>query len=681
MASESRAGVGKRIPRRWTWGILALILALAAFLRVYRLDTVPPGLTHDESAHLQDARRIWEGARPIYLQTANGREPFFDYVTAPLVGLFGLSIAVGRVSSVLWGLALIVVTYLALKQPLGEEGALAVALLMAVSFWSLSTSRQALRSITMPVLFAGATALFWRGLYADERRRRWGCFAAAGALLGLDFYTYMPARAMWAVLVLFWLSLALTDRRRFVASWRGVALMLVVMVAMAAPLLIYLARFPEVEQRVLELAAPLQSALAGDFSLLWARLRDSVLMFSHLGDTHWMYNVAGRPLLPPSLAILFYLGIAVAFFRLRRPVARLLLLWLGVGIAPAMVTGLESSSLRAIAAQPAVFGLCVLPLVEVWERRRGWVRKALVTGFVLLSVLIAAEAAQTYFVEWAGHRDVRVAYHTHLMVEADYLDQGVPGVVGISTFYPRDPHDPSAMEALTEVSPSRLRWFDGRGALVFPAVGRSQVLIPSAVSLDPVLEEMVEANARVLPALDMEPTDLVSEVAVFEWDALDALQAQLAAADRTAGIYPAGGFPACCTYADVDLPVELGGHLTLLGYRLFTPQVEAGGEVVLVTFWQVHAPVEAELALFAQMVDEGGLVVGQVDRLDAPAWNWHAGEAFAQVHRFLVAEDAAPGFYHLQVGAYRRADWARLPVLEDGNPVDDRILLHPLEVE
>jgi 4-amino-4-deoxy-L-arabinose transferase-like glycosyltransferase len=658
---------------------LTLILLLAAALRLCRLDAVPPGVTHDEAAHVQDARRIWEGARPIYLESAKGREPFYDYVTAPLVGLAGMRVFTGRFSAVMWGLALLALTYALLRPILGWGGAAGTALLMAVAFWPLSTSRQALRSITMPVLFTGAVWFFWRGMYGGPLSdRRLGWFAAAGALLGLGFYTYMPARAAWVVPLLLWLSLFLTDRARFRARWQGVALMMAVMVVIAAPLLIYLARHPELEIRVTELAHPLRAALAGDWRLLLGRVRQAALMFSHRGDTHWMYNLSGRPLLPAPLAVLFYVGLVLALLQVGRPGMRLLLLWLLVGIAPALVTGVESSSLRAIAAQPAVFGLCAFPLAQLGRRTRIWWVLSVV--WLALAGWVAVDAAPTYFIEWAQNRDVRVAYHAHLAAEADYLERQAPeAAVGLFAFYPDRPHDPYAMEVLLGGRAPRLRWFDGRGALVFPAGSEARLLVPSVLQFDPALEAMVAPHARPLPPIDLYPTDFVTQVAVLAWDPAATLADALPRSDGPVSVFSDGVLASVDDYQPLSLPVLVGEQLRMIGYRLSTARVTPGDQLAVTTWWQVGGP-EEELVLFSHVLNDAGEVVVQADRLDAPAWNWHAGDTFAQVHRLTLPADVALGTYHLQVGAYRSADGTRLPVRVGDEAVDDRILLQPLEV-
>jgi hypothetical protein len=79
-------------------------------------------------------------------------------------------------------------------------------------------------------------------------------------------------------------------------------------------------------------------------------------------------------------------------------------------------------------------------------------------------------------------------------------------------------------------------------------------------------------------------------------------------------------------------------------------------------------------------LDGKNVVVGQEDRLDAPAWNWRSGDIFAQLHRFRMDADASPGLYQLEVGMYTDHDLARLPIIVDGTSIDDRILLQPLEI-
>ncbi|MBN1316661.1 MAG: glycosyltransferase family 39 protein, partial [Anaerolineales bacterium] len=144
--------------------IPTLIVLVAFTLRIVDLDGAPPGITHDEAAHLNDAQRIVDGYRPIYLTTAYGREPFFDYITATFVYAFGMTIKTGRLVSALWGTALVVLVYAWCRNAFDRNIAILSAILLAISFWPVSTSRQILRSVTMPVLLTAAIFFFWKAV-------------------------------------------------------------------------------------------------------------------------------------------------------------------------------------------------------------------------------------------------------------------------------------------------------------------------------------------------------------------------------------------------------------------------------------------------------------------------------------------------------------------------------------
>ncbi len=139
----------------------------------------------------------------------------------------------------------------------------------------------------------------------------------------------------------------------------------------------------------------------------------------------------------------------------------------------------------------------------------------------------------------------------------------------------------------------------------------------------------------------------------------------------------------------LSVPVDLGGQVMLLGYHLSgtssgvacSTAARPGGEVVLTTAWQVVArPEHPPLSVFAHLVGPTGAVsVG--DGLGFPAIQWVAGDVFIQRNWLPIPPEASPGQYWMQVGLYSLATEERLPVLEGGQPVSDRILLAPVEVE
>ena len=123
-----------------------------------------------------------------------------------------------------------------------------------------------------------------------------------------------------------------------------------------------------------------------------------------------------------------------------------------------------------------------------------------------------------------------------------------------------------------------------------------------------------------------------------------------------------------------------------------------GDEITVVTYWRVLSPPgpeeeeELDAVLFTHLLTPAGdpPIIAQQDHLDAPAWNWHAGEVFAQVHRLTIGDDVPPGLYPLEVGAYTRSipspidpdpPATRLALYVKGQAVSDRVLLPALQVK
>jgi len=131
----------------------------------------------------------------------------------------------------------------------------------------------------------------------------------------------------------------------------------------------------------------------------------------------------------------------------------------------------------------------------------------------------------------------------------------------------------------------------------------------------------------------------------------------------------------------LSVPVDLGGQVAFLGYRLSSTSVTPGSQVVVETAWEVTArPESPPLSIFAHLVGPAGAVsVG--DGLGFPAIQWVVGDVFVQRSQLQVPPETAPGRYWLQVGLYSLDTGQRLSIVERGQPVSDRILLTSVEVE
>ena len=96
--------------------MLVALLTAALFLRLVRLDTVPPGMTHDEAAFGAEAEQILTGERPIYFALGYGHEPLYAYAVALAFRLLGHTLTAMRVTSALFGLLAVLSTYLVARR-------------------------------------------------------------------------------------------------------------------------------------------------------------------------------------------------------------------------------------------------------------------------------------------------------------------------------------------------------------------------------------------------------------------------------------------------------------------------------------------------------------------------------------------------------------------------------------
>ena len=665
----------------WEWALLILILLVAVFFRLYRLESVPPGLTHDEAGHGHDAVAILRGARPMYETVGYGREPLYDYVLAGLMALGGATDHVLRFSPVPLGLITLMATFAWARLAFDVPTALAAVALQAASFWSLATGRQALRSGLLPSLFTIAVYLYWRLVYKEGGLSKknlvsWleiGLFALA---IGATLYTYIPARVLWVVFPAFLVYLAGFHRETFRRVRFPTLIAVLSGLLLGVPLFAYLRAHPGAEQRLEMLDVPLQALLSGDVSVVLGRAWGCIAGFfvPGRGDDFLAYTIPGRPFFDPLTGALFLVGVGLCLARWRDPARAFSLIWFLVGISPSLITGAAASTTRSIAALPVAF---LFPALAIVEGAR-WADGALgARGCLGRQARVCRVGAR--LPAWSlpvitlscGESRRTCGRPINTRSSRPRVIWMLDRRVGSWRFRP------SIRTLLTILTFSRRVW---RGAIFRCAgstlAGRScfrqsrlsGLIVPSSASLDAYFAGL--PGLRVRERVEMRPDDLDPFFIVYDWEP----QVTLAGLRERAQGERA----------------DFGGALQFLGYDLRTPTVAPGEMVELVTLWQVTdsqllcprnlSDANEDLVLFTHALDAAGNIVGQEDRLDAPAWDWQVGDAIAQIHRFTLPPDLPAGPIALEVGAYRRADLVRLPVLVDGVIVGDRVLLQPVEI-
>ena len=189
---------------------LLVIILLAAFLRLYSITEVPPGVNRDEASIGYTAYSLLttgkdEYGRPFPLSFesfGDWKLPLYIYTTVPFVALFGLNELAVRLPSALAGTLTVFLTYFLVLElfwkleignlPAGKAGwklraiALLSALLLAVSPWHLHLSRVESESNVAVFLIVAGVLLFFKGINDKHPL----LLALSLPLFALTYYAY-----------------------------------------------------------------------------------------------------------------------------------------------------------------------------------------------------------------------------------------------------------------------------------------------------------------------------------------------------------------------------------------------------------------------------------------------------------------------------------------------------------
>jgi 4-amino-4-deoxy-L-arabinose transferase-like glycosyltransferase len=153
------------------WAALLALVALATYLRYWRIEEVPPGFNSDEAVGAMGAlTTLREGFKYSYEGQGGGGALGFYFAAASFY-LFGPSIAAIRGLAAWAGVVSIFANYWAVRELFRSTGlnrarwiAGLATLGLAVSLWHISASRVVFAGIGVPFLLLPSIYFLWRGL-------------------------------------------------------------------------------------------------------------------------------------------------------------------------------------------------------------------------------------------------------------------------------------------------------------------------------------------------------------------------------------------------------------------------------------------------------------------------------------------------------------------------------------
>lgn len=428
-------------------GVLLALAVAVAMMRLYRIGEVAPGLSYGESGYARSALDVLAGEHSVFYRgRGGGHEVLGVYAIALATSMLGRSLTAMHLPTALASSGTVFVVFFLGKYLFGWDEANGEptrwrgvfvggtgAGLLAISMGQTILGHTAFRANFLPLLLSLCLLLLWSG----RRGKSWWRIVLAAVCAGLLPYTYIPARFVPLLLLLFGLTFLFPNRlftwekARGEAPWICVFVFVAGLVAM--PILIFFAQNPDQffnRSGKVWFFRDEQGSLLGIFlTNIWEHL----LAFGFRGDQNEIYNFAGQPMLNPWEAVFFWLGVGMTIWGWKRQaVYRLLFLWLAVLLLPAFLAreGGAPNTIRMIGAVPAVY---LLVGVGVWEAYRFFQTRffrqdgkfafavgVLVSGTILIQ---GVSTFLTYTQRWATSQKTHREFHGEMVDAALMLNE------------------------------------------------------------------------------------------------------------------------------------------------------------------------------------------------------------------------------------------------------------------
>lgn len=420
---------------------LLIILAIAAFFRLWKLNSIPPGLYPDIAINGNDALdTLASGNFKLFYPENNGREGLFMWLIALSFSFLGASVWSIKIVAASFGILTVLGTYLLTKElfrPIDENQekfnliALFSSFFLAVSFWHVNFSRIGFRAIMLPFVLVFSFYFLFKGFRTKKLRN----LIISGIFFGMGFYTYISFRLavpLLFIVLLLWLLIYLKDKslKQYLLL---VSCLLATIFIVALPIGIYFLEHP---QDFIGRAAGVSIfAAPNPVKKLAESLILHLAMFNFWGDQNWRHNFAGAPMLLWPVGILFLVGLFISIkdfiLSLKNKNLNLLLVsfsllsWFFFLLLPGVLTGEGiPHALRVIGVIPVVYIFVGLGAYFLYRQLKKVIKNTKLLIIITLLFLVAVGYLEfnKYFIKWANHPEVKDAFSANYVEIAGYLN-------------------------------------------------------------------------------------------------------------------------------------------------------------------------------------------------------------------------------------------------------------------
>lgn len=415
-----------------------LILALAVFFRLYRINEIPPGLHDDEAQFGLDSTGIMEGNLPIFIHNAS----MSLYATAFIFKVLGTGAAQIRITSAILGILAVPALYFFIRHVFGARMALAGAFLLAVMRWHVNFSRIGYQSVFAVFFFVIIFYFFYRAY----RYGKLPDFMILGIATGLSQYTYQVVKLIPVWFCLFAVYIFFRDKDFFRKNKENIVIAALLAVIVFLPLGAFMLNHQEEffgrQNKV--------SIFNRDTFDQWFHGRtlaqvavknvtDTLMIFNKRGDWNGRHNIPWQPELDFFTGVFAFLGFGWALCRLFRPIPFFLVSMFFIFLLPGFLSIEAPQSLRTIMVIPAVIVFAVIFMHRFFAAARAAGDSGIIKGislglFIIFFAAIARNNYNLYFIKQAENPNCWLAFTTDAYNLAKYYKSLGSGWRAIDSF-------------------------------------------------------------------------------------------------------------------------------------------------------------------------------------------------------------------------------------------------------
>lgn len=339
-----------------------IIILIAAFFRLWRINSIPFGLNNDSAWEASAALDILDGNYSDYIPyAAEGwrGEGIIRVIIAGIFLIIGNNPLAIPLSTAFFGIGLIIGNYYLIKKLFDEKLALISSFFIAISGWHIVFSKTGWRAVTVPFFTTLLFYFFFKGLETKKNIN----FILSGIFLGVvSLYTYDGARAV-PIFFLIWLFIESFTKKKFIKEYfKNILVLFISAFVISLPMIFYaFNNFENFKSR-------------SDYLFVGHKIQQEnsiIPLFESITKTALTFNVnangndffISEPLVDFPLSILVPIGLLISlyFIVLKREKKYLfILIWLATASLPGILS--EPNGNRLIGTIPSIYFLCAVGL-------------------------------------------------------------------------------------------------------------------------------------------------------------------------------------------------------------------------------------------------------------------------------------------------------------------------------